>query len=60
MDVSIFSKSLELYNTEIEKSADAIIATIKTLPKEQRCKSVLSRIFSMVEEKLDCTPYELR
>lgn len=59
MELSVFSKNLELYDTEIELGADVIIAAIKTLPKEQRCKSVLNRIFSMVNEKLDCTPYDL-
>lgn len=59
MEISVFSKNLELYGTEIESSVDVIIAAVKTLPKEQRCKSVLNMIFSMVNEKLDCTPYDL-
>lgn len=59
MEVSILSDNLELYGTDIELSADVIIKAIKTLPKEHRCKKAIDLIFKLVNEKLDCTAYDL-
>lgn len=47
-----------IYDSDIEKSADMIIDTIKRIPENCRCGAGLKQVLETVQSRLDFTPYD--
>lgn len=47
-----------IYDSDINKSADMIIDTIKRIPESCRCVAGLEQVFKKVQSRLDFTPYD--
>lgn len=47
-----------IYDSDIDKSADMIIDTIKRIPENCRCGAGLEQVFERVQSRLDFTPYD--
>lgn len=47
-----------IYDSDIEKSADMIMDTIKRIPENCQCGAGLEQVLERVQSRLDFTPYD--